>query len=113
MAPPCEQHESAPQLTLWWQATAPPGRDLTVFVHVLDAAGRLAGQVDSMPDDNASPTSIWQAGDVVRDVRALPAAPAGGTLLIGLYDAATVTRLPATSGGARLADDAYRLDIPR
>jgi hypothetical protein len=68
-----------------------------VFVHLLDAAGRIVAQTDGQPGDGALPTRGWLPREVVTDPRriALPASlPAGAYRLeLGWYDAATGQRL--------------------
>jgi hypothetical protein len=100
-------------LTLWWEAQTLTTTDYTIFVHLLDADGRLVAQFDSMPDNARSPTHIWQPGDIVRDIHRLESTlPPGGALLIGAYDLNTMTRLPARQEGQRLPDDAFRIGLP-
>lgn len=108
-----EWHDSqtAPSLTLYWEAAADGMPDYTVFVHWLDAQGNLVGQSDSPPNQGQSPTSVWQKGDGVRDVFSLAAAPVPvAAVRIGLYDPATQTRLAAQRQGQRLPDDALLLE---
>ncbi len=102
-------------LTLYWQALAAEPRDLTVFVHLVDAEGQVRGQVDAWPAGGARPTSSWAPGEIIVDAHqvALDAAAPPGVyrLAVGLYDAATLARLPALdAGGQRCADDAVLLD---
>lgn len=86
-------------LTLYWQALRPMKEDLTTFVHLLDGDGRLLAQADGQPQGGDYPTSIWDAGEVVVDKKALvwPADAAGPwQLAVGVY------RLPS---GERLTLD--------
>lgn len=100
-------------LTLYWEAVEPNGRDYTVLVHILDESGELAAQADSPPQNNKYPTSIWAAGEQIRDLHPLDLSqlsPDQYTILVGLYDRETGQRLPAfTADGRRLPDD--RLEI--
>ena len=103
-----------PVVTLWWAATAAPGGDYTIFVHLLDAAGNVVAQADGPPNDGLSPTRIWRAGDVVRDVHRFPpgtVVPDGGRIRVGAYRPDTGERAPATRGGAPLPDGAVELGI--
>ncbi len=103
-----------PDVTLWWAATAPPPAGYTIFVHLLDAAGNLVAQADGVPNDGLSPTTIWQPGDVVRDVHRFPPGtvlPPGGRVLVGAYRADTGERAPVTLDGAPLPDNAVELGI--
>ena len=104
-----EQTATGPALILWWAAGGVPTVDYTVFVHLLDEAGAVVAQLDGPPNDGLSPTAIWRAGDVIRDVRPLP----GGATraLVGLYDPATGQRLPATQAGQPLPDNAYTISL--
>ena len=89
------------------QEAAFPERDYTVFVHLLDAAGRRVAQGDGVPGYlGAVPTTLWQPGVPVLDehVVALPDdLPSGEySLLIGWYDYQTGQRLPSSQGGDSL-----------
>lgn len=85
-------------LTLFWEALAPPEGDYTVFVHLLDGKGERVGQDDSVPRGGRCPTWIWQSGEIVADQHGvvMRRTGAGGPyrFLVGLYDAATGQRLP-------------------
>ena len=92
----------AGELILFWQAAAPIGRDYTIFVHLLDEAGRTVAGADHLP---AFPTRLWPPGTILPDriSLALPpdAGPETSRLEIGLYDASdpALTRLgPVTCG---------------
>ncbi len=80
-------------LNLTWAATVRPSRDYTVFVHLLDGAGRVAAQADSQPRGGDFPTSAWRPGDRVADSYTLTAPPGQYTLEAGMYDLATLQRL--------------------
>ena len=86
------------RLTLFWQARQWIAQDYTVFVHLLDAQGKLWGQHDGPPQEGVLPTSAWIPGELLRDEHILTVdaqAPAGDyRLAIGLYDPATLQRLP-------------------
>jgi hypothetical protein len=101
------------QVTLYWQAERAPGADYTVFVHLLDADGSALGQHDGPPREGAYPTSWWLGGQIVVDRHTIQlSGPVTGParLQVGLYDPATLVRLPAYDGqGQRLADDAIPL----
>jgi hypothetical protein len=91
-------------LTLTWQATRPFERDLKLFVHLLDASGRIVTQVDRPAGTGAGPegvdylTSQWDPGQLIADdaVITLPldAPPGPYRLAFGLYDGETLERLP-------------------
>jgi hypothetical protein len=85
-------------LHLRWRVTAQVEDELTMFVHYLDAAGRLLGQADGAPYGNLYPPAAWRPHQVVEDVRALPAGvdPAQvAAVQVGLYAPLTGERLPA------------------
>ncbi|HEX2171773.1 MAG TPA: hypothetical protein VHL09_04955, partial [Dehalococcoidia bacterium] len=90
-------------VTLQWRAAEPPRADFTVFVQLLDEAGRLVAQSDSYPRGGALPTSAWLPGETVRDTHRLtlpPDLPPGRYRLIaGLYQLPTGQRLPLPDGG--------------
>lgn len=96
-------------LSFAWRTLRPVGKDYTVFVHLLDASGRIAAQGDSPPDSGRQPTSHWQTGQTVFDLHrvAIPTDSASLLLEVGWYDPKTGQRLPlppTSSGGAlRLA----------
>jgi hypothetical protein len=101
-------------LELYWQADDPDGRDYTVFVHLMDEAGEVVAQTDAPPRQGRYPTSIWEAGERVIDLKIIVippgVTPGDYTILVGLYDPATGVRLPAyTADGSRYANDAVGL----
>ena len=82
------------QVTLVWQALAPPALDYTAFVHLLAADGSLVAQVDRQPA--GYPTGAWRAGEIVIDTLTLtlPADVPGPLMLqTGFYDLATLAPL--------------------
>jgi Dolichyl-phosphate-mannose-protein mannosyltransferase len=87
-------------LRLVWQARGTADKSYKVFVHVLDATGKIQGQVDRLPLNGSRPTDSWVTGEYLADDYdvPLPADRAGGryTIEIGLYDAATGARVPVT-----------------
>ena len=102
------------ELTLYWEALRPVGRDYTVFVHLVDERGTLWGQKDQPPLGGQYPTSLWGMGEIIRDEYAIAvdaAAPTGGySILTGMYVPETGQRLVATDGdGRRIQDDAIKL----
>lgn len=101
------------QVRLMWQALAAPGRDYTVFVHLLDGDGKLVAQGDGPPAGGEFPTRIWEAGDQVRDehmVR-LPADARPGPyhVAVGLYTVEGLRRLPVAGPSGAVLGDAFTL----
>lgn len=102
----------APELL--WQAERPDGRDYTIFVHLIDAEGRLLAQDDAPPQQGRYPTSIWEDGERVVDLKFVKipynTPPGEVTLWVGVYDPVTGERLPATrTDGSRYDNDAVPL----
>lgn len=98
------------ELTLYWQAQREMRDSYTVFTHLLDEGGRIWGQRDGIPVGGTSPTTGWVEGEVIVDRHEIvvdPAAPLGECILeIGMYDAATMRRLPVfDQEGARMPND--------
>jgi hypothetical protein len=95
---------------LWWEALAPLDRAYTVFVHLVDANGQMIASGDGPPYHGGFPTTLWQAGDTIKDDHAveIPSNLPPGTyrVHVGWYDPATGIRLPLASG------DSFALDEP-
>ena len=104
-------------LTLAWRADpavlARP--DYTVFVHLLDARGRLVAQHDDPPASGYAPTSGWRPGQVVYDDHAI-AVPADAPaelpqIAVGLYQPASGRRVPLLGPDGRPRGDTVLLDV--
>ena len=90
-------------LTLDWKATGAVAKDYTVFVHMIDAAGKQVAQNDSQPQGGAFPTSLLPAGfeapdSHVLDIAGLP--PGDYRMEVGLYELASGARLTTQKGDA-------------
>jgi hypothetical protein len=101
------------RVQLLWQSVKPLPRDVTVFVHAYDAAGRLVATGDGPPMSGNFPTSLWQTGDRVLDEHTL-ALPAGLALndvqiKVGLYRPEDTARLETRQGVTRLSEDAVEV----
>ena len=100
-------------LTLYWQSLIKPTRDYTVFVHLLDADGRVRAQSDTQPRGGMYPTSLWEVGEIIRDDCALklPAdlAPGAYRIEIGLYEYPGLTRLVVSDASGRMLGNHWLL----
>ncbi|MCL4250052.1 MAG: glycosyltransferase family 39 protein [Anaerolineae bacterium] len=109
-------------LTLYWESLAPTSGDYMIYVHLRDVQGEVVQSWDApvaLDAEIAPPryysTHVWQPGEYIADVRRLILsevdAPlgAGYSLVIGMYDLASETRLPVTIDG-RDAGDGYVID---
>ena len=110
-----DQARFAPdQATFIWTVLGAPDKDYTLFLHVLDENGALIGQRDGQPFDGDYPTGLWEAGERIRDVRALSLPPAARHVRIGWYDHQTGQRLPAyRPDGQPWQDDAVLIEVHR
>ncbi len=101
------------RLVLYWRAMREVGQDYTVFVHLIDGAGRIWGQRDGQPENGFYPTSYWEVGEVVRDeyeVVVDPGAPPGFYRFeVGMYLRATGKRLPIIHEQGQEAGDSILL----
>lgn len=90
-------------LTLVWQAIATPDDNYTVFNHLRGLDGQDKGQFDSPPLGAAWLTETWLPGEVVVEEREIPidvdAVPGPAQLIVGLYTADDLQRLPVVAGG--------------
>jgi hypothetical protein len=89
--------------TLYWQAEAVPVADYTTFLHVRDPANQNVAQKDQPPANGQYPTSLWDTGEIIIDEINLPLAglaPGQYSLVVGLYDFASGTRLPLAETAA-------------
>jgi hypothetical protein len=98
-------------LRVQWQATAAPVAALTTLAH-LGRPDRPPLAVGDRPPLNGDyPTSVWAAGEVIDDryTLVIPADLEHGRypVWLGMYDAATLARLPVTVAGARRPHDVY------
>ena len=111
-------------LTLYWRTVAPgQGGDVlqqgssalrpyTVFIHALDAGGEVVAQFDAPPLNGMYATDAWLPGQLIADTHAMTLPASIRTLAVGLYDPASLARLPVTDrDGQRLPDDAIRLPV--
>jgi len=77
-----------PEIRLTWSAERTIHENYTVFLHALDADGKIVGQIDRWPQDGAYPTSTWRRGNCVVDTYTFAElAPSWERIVLGLYDA--------------------------
>jgi hypothetical protein len=85
----------------------------TVFVHLVDAQGRVAAQHDSEPGGGELPTTSWLPGEVIADPHLLAVAgglpPGQYVVQAGVYDARTGARLPIRSASGEVRGDVVEL----
>ena len=55
------------EITLYWRGEEPMLRDLTSFIHLLDADGRMVGQADKQPGSGSYATPVWNPGERVME----------------------------------------------
>ncbi len=110
-------------VTVYWRSLVLTDEDYTVFVHLLGPTNPATqspvwAQDDSQPGGGSFATSDWQPGETIidtYDLRVPANAPPGDyTLEIGMYDPATLARLPVfDANGARVAQDRVLLGAAR
>jgi len=100
-------------LVLIWQAESDPSFDYSVFVHLLDAGGRIYRQVDGSPVSGLRPMSAWAEGEIVTDRYGflLPDDCPEGVyrLAVGVYRWDTLERLSIVDADGTLLGDALDL----
>jgi 4-amino-4-deoxy-L-arabinose transferase-like glycosyltransferase len=73
-------------LEVAWFASAKPEQDLSVFVHLLDGQGNIISQCDQCaPVYGWRPITIWEEGEVVRDIYPLRRVSGAEMVRYGLY----------------------------
>lgn len=100
-------------LRLFWQSTAPIETEYTIFSQLLGPDGQVWAQQDNPPQGGRYPTTAWAEIDMVVDRYHLTlrdGAPLGEyRLLVGMYDPASVERLPVLIDGQLQPDNAVEL----
>lgn len=96
------------ELRTTWRAEQDSTQDWQLFVHRVPAPGQPPIQTyDHTLGGQRFPARLWRQGDVVVDVTSLPGYPFAEPIVMGVYDGASGTRLPAMDGNRRLDVDAY------
>jgi len=87
------------RLALIWEITAPLDGSPTVFVHIVDDGGSIAGQADGDPIGGLYPLGTWRGHMVLEDVRHATL-PGDGpyTVYVGVWRPSTGERLVPAGG---------------
>ena len=90
--------QAALQVRIYWRPLEKIENDLRVFVHVTDAADQVVAQQDGVPVNGIWPTPDWLPGELIVDTYQMQinAPPGAYSLVVGMYDPATVVRVAAT-----------------
>ncbi len=99
-------------LLLYWQSAKKMDKDYTVFIHLLDASGRVSAQVDAAPCKGVYPTSLWEPGEIIRDEHTLfDLLPGKYTLELGLYEYPGLSRLAITDANGNGLGDHLDMEV--
>jgi hypothetical protein len=100
------------ELTLLWQVLGSVPVDYHVFTHLHDGE-IMRAQLDGQPVCGSLPTSRWRPGQYIVDPYRIPieedAPPGLVPLTIGMYDFATMQRLPVSTSSEPQAGDSVHL----
>ncbi len=101
-------------VTLVWQPLETPPDTYKVFVHLLNSAGELVAQSDSIPAQNSRPTTGWIANEFIIDQHQLSIdgdLPEGTYRLVaGLYSANTSARLITEDGSDNILITQFEIE---
>lgn len=102
--PVCDLQFGACNILTVWRVIAPPDGPRAIFVHLLAPDGQVAAQWDGLD----VPVEGWRVGDTILQTVSFglpPDLPPGRYWLqTGVYDPATMVRLPVLAEGATRAD---------
>jgi hypothetical protein len=89
--------------TLFFRSLKAVSVDYQVFVHLLDAQGKVVAGNDGPPRQGLYPTSFWSPGEIIADERhwVLDVPPGEYQLEVGFYQLGTGERLPLTGQNAQ------------
>lgn len=90
-------------LLIYWEALQGVSKDYTVFVHLIDGAGKILQQADHQPVNGVYPTGAWKVGQIVGDTIEVPTESGQAKLEFGLYDPADGQRLARADGSGDTA----------
>ncbi|MBI5350427.1 MAG: hypothetical protein HZB77_14110, partial [Chloroflexi bacterium] len=100
------------ELRLSWRVNAKSGED--IFAHALDCDGNVLGQTDGASLGGVYPIWLWQAGELIHEVRRVPISSTSSCykIEIGLFDPKTGERTMAKdASGKRLENDVVLIEI--
>jgi hypothetical protein len=85
-----EEDGSYVDVVVYWQAVAPDGEDDISFAHLLGRDHEVVGEVNRHPACGMVPTSLWEPGQIWRDLYRIPvaedaAAPTRLRVEVGMY----------------------------
>ena len=104
-----EEVDSHVDVAVYWQAVAPDDEDDVSFAHLLGRDHELVGEVNRHPACGMVPTSLWEPGQVWRDLYRIPvaedaASPSRLRVEVGMYSPEEDETLGTVSvGEAKLA----------
>jgi hypothetical protein len=103
VAPAAVTRNGVVEITLYWFTRQALQEDFKVFVH-LDSPNGRAGQADAQPGFNFSPTTRWQAGEVIADhyrvIVSANAVPGKYDIYTGVYRQQPLQNLSVISDNA-------------
>ncbi|MBN1876733.1 MAG: glycosyltransferase family 39 protein, partial [Anaerolineae bacterium] len=122
------QSNTSLTVTLYWHAQTSPDMDYQVFVQLFSNVEQtsqsdrlespsyiMIAQHDGAPRHTRYPTSAWHTGDIIPDphVLQLPelAPESHFYLMVGMYRADTLERLPVTDPDKPVPDNAIRIEV--
>lgn len=113
---PARQIGDFVHLTVYWRTLEKTGADFTTFTHLISKDDQqLYGQVDRRPGCTLRSTYQWETGREVVDHYEIPIAdnaPAGTYIVrFGLYDSATLQRLPVQSATGEPIGDVIETEM--
>ncbi len=101
-------------IDLVWQALKTPASNYKVFIHLLDAEGKIVSQRDTEPVSSFRPTAAWKVGEKIEDPVGLlvpSGTPVGKySIELGLYRAEDGTRLRLSNGEDHLILDSLSVE---
>lgn len=77
-------------LTIYWRARERIVEDFSVYIRLLDAAGKSIGRWEAFPGSGLYPTRLWQPGEIIEDKYRIPVSldargPSVGRIEVGLF----------------------------